>query len=142
MRRAIVQIVAHGRVTICYNMRQTIQDFAFYASFWLSVKCRSFNQKVPLRSGECAHVGASSFRGSFWASYSLTGTAAGDCALFLLPRMNGRRARRREIGGYLDKKRCSRVNKLGHDLLQFSLANTERVAPSACSAIQTRVKKG
>ena len=32
-------------------------------------------------------MGASSFRGSYRASYSLTGTAAGDCALFLLPLM-------------------------------------------------------
>ena len=30
-------------------------------------------------------LGASSFRGSYRASYSLTGTAAGDSALFLLP---------------------------------------------------------
>lgn len=32
-------------------------------------------------------LGASSFRGSYRASYSLTGTAAGDSALFLLPQM-------------------------------------------------------
>ena len=30
-------------------------------------------------------LGASSFRGSYWASYSLTWTAAEDSALFLLP---------------------------------------------------------
>ena len=30
-------------------------------------------------------LGASSFRGSYWASYSLTWTAAEDCALILLP---------------------------------------------------------
>ena len=30
-------------------------------------------------------MGVSSFRGSYWASYSLTWTAARDCALFLLP---------------------------------------------------------
>ena len=31
-------------------------------------------------------MGASSSVVSYWASYSLTGNAAGDCALFLLPR--------------------------------------------------------
>ncbi|MBR2771733.1 MAG: hypothetical protein IKD78_06935 [Bacteroidales bacterium] len=32
---------------------------------------------------ENAPIGRVFFRGSFWASYSLTWTAAGDCALFL-----------------------------------------------------------
>ena len=30
-----MQIGAHKRENVCYNTRQTIQDFAFDASFWL-----------------------------------------------------------------------------------------------------------
>ena len=42
-------------------------------------------------------LGASSFRGSHWASYSLTWTAAGDSALFLLPQTEqGQKERERE----------------------------------------------
>ena len=39
-----LQIVAHIGRDLWYTMWQTIQDFAFNASFWLPVECRKFKR--------------------------------------------------------------------------------------------------
>ena len=58
-------------------------------------------------------LGASSFRGSYWASYSLTGTAAGDSALFLLPQNTTGAKGDERVDREPGKDRRGRVNKLG-----------------------------
>ena len=51
-------------------------------------------------------LGASSFRGSYWASYSLTWTAAGDSALFLLPPTKEGQKRRKAKNEYENIVHC------------------------------------
>jgi hypothetical protein len=66
-----LQIPAHNGAEIYYNMRRTTQGFAFDASFWhrWNVGVQPVRAKTEWRMRP---LGASSFRGSYWASYSLT----------------------------------------------------------------------
>ncbi len=80
-------------------------------------------------------LGASSFRGSYWASYSLTWTAAGDSALFLLPQTKEGQKEARELTENLVRIAAAELTNSAFNRYNCSnLKHSEPDAPSSRSA--------
>ena len=84
-------------------------------------------------------LGASSFRGSYRASYSLTGTAAGDSALFLLPPTKEGQKEAREFTENLIRIAAAELTNSG--FIRYNCSNLKHAEPDAPSSRSANISR-